>query len=229
MRIVLCLLLICFNLLTIAAASPEIRINIPEYLLIVVDKGQAIKKYDIAVGTPYEQTPTGNFTIFAKIENPTWYPGAKFTDRTPVPSGPDNPLGTRWMEFSPTYGIHGTNSDWSLGYAVSGGCIRMHDADARELYQMIGIGTPVTVVYETLCIREKPDGLYLEVLPDLYGRKTSSQETFQRLYSPFEAAGFSLIRLPAFPLPDADQTYEIKIANRRPPPSARPAAKSPQP
>ena len=214
LRIVLCVFLLLINTFSIAWSSPEIHINIPEYALTVTDKGQVIKKYAIAVGTPYEQTPTGKFAIFSKVENPTWYPGSKFTDRTPVPPGPDNPLGTRWMEFSPSYGIHGTNKDWDITYPVSGGCIRLHDVDARELYEIAGIGTPVIVGYETLRIKEKADGLYLVVYPDIYSRKTSTQERFVELFTP-HSTSYEIIRELSFPLKDADETYEIKFASRK--------------
>jgi hypothetical protein len=210
--IILTLLLVCLHCPVTAHASPEIYINIPEYVLFIIDNGKTVKKYDIAVGTPYEQTPTGKFVIFAKEENPTWYPGSKFTDRTPVPPGPDNPLGSRWLEFSPSYGIHGTNKGWDISYPVSGGCIRMNDIDAQEVYTIVDIGTPVTIVYETLRVVEKPDGLYLKVLPDIYGRKVSTEETFQNLYAPFAAAGYKIIRQILFPLKDREEEYEIKFA-----------------
>jgi len=192
-------------------ARPEIRINIPEYSLSLIENGKTVKRFDIAVGTPYEQTPTGSFAIFAKVENPTWYPGSNFTDRTPVSPGADNPLGTRWMEFSPAYGIHGTNKDWDISYPVSGGCIRMHDTQARELYEIVPVGTPVTVVYETLQVNVKTDGLYLKVLPDIYNKLTSTPERFDELYKPFEAAGYKMIKPITIPK-NLDDVFELKIA-----------------
>lgn len=213
MRNVLCLILLLTSFCGSGLASPEIHINIPEYRLTVIDKGQVVKSYDIAVGTPYEQTPTGSFAVFLKQEFPTWYPGTKFTDRTPVPPGPDNPLGSRWMEFAPSYGIHGTNADWAIAYPVSGGCIRMHDRDALELYDRVGVGTPVTVVYETLRLVEKGDGLYLKVLPDIYGRQSSGPDRFQTLFAPY-AAQWRVVRPPSFPLRDAEDPYEVKFAVR---------------
>lgn len=228
MRLVLCLVLFLAVFCGSVRASPEIYINIPAYRLMVIDKGQVVKSYDIAVGTPYEQTPTGAFAVFLKQENPTWYPGAKFTDRTPVPPGPDNPLGTRWMEFAPSYGIHGTNADWSLGCAVSGGCIRMHDKDARELYEWVAIGTPVTVVYETLALVERGDDLYLRVLPDIYGRRTSDREHFMALFAPV-AAKWRVVAPPVFPLKEAEEAYEFRFAVRVFSPPAREARMAPQP
>ncbi len=213
MRVVLCLILVFVSVCSISLASPQIIINVPEFTLTVIDKGQVVKKYDIAVGTPYEQTPLGNFAIFLKLENPVWFPGAKFADRTPVPPGPDNPLGSRWMEFAPTYGIHGTNLDWSISYPVSGGCVRMHDKDARELYAMAPLGTPVTVVYETLRVVERTDGLYLRVMPDIYRRRSSTRESLLALLVPY-ANGYRLLRLPEFPLNEAEEAYEIRLARR---------------
>lgn len=170
-----------------ALAQPEIHINIPSYTLQLFDNGQLIKEYNIAVGTPYEQTPTGNYAIFSKQQYPTWYPGSNFTDRTPVPPGPDNPLGSRWMEYKTNYGIHGTNKGWDINYPVSGGCIRMHDKDAQELYEMVPTGTPVIITYETLFLTEKPDGLYAKIYPDIYQRNTTSKERLLALYANYSA------------------------------------------
>jgi len=192
--------------------NPEIFINIPEYTLSLIEQGKIIRRFDIAVGTPYEQTPTGKFSIFAKIENPTWFPGSNFFDQTPVPPGPDNPLGTRWMEFVPNYGIHGTNKDWDISYPVSGGCIRMHDIEARELYTSVPLSTPVTIVYETMGIIEKSDGLYLKVFPDIYQKNTSTQEYVQQLYEPFASVGYKLIPQNIILSKDRNEVFEVKIA-----------------
>jgi lipoprotein-anchoring transpeptidase ErfK/SrfK len=81
-------------------------------------------------------------------ENPTWTPPDSdwAKDAEPIPPGPDNPLGTRWMAIYGTVGIHGTNNPASIGYSVSHGCIRMRIPDVEELFDMVTIGTPVTVV-----------------------------------------------------------------------------------
>ena len=209
-------------------SQPEIRVNIPEYKLSLIDKGKVVRQFDIAVGTPYEQTPLGTFSIFTKIENPTWYPGSNFADQTPVPPGPENPLGTRWMEFVANYGIHGTNKDWDICYPVSGGCIRMHDAEARELYRLVDIGTPVAIVYETVKVIEKTDGLYVKLLPDIYRKNTSNPEAVSRLMEPFLAAGYkplaNIITLP----PEIDEAVEIRVAIKQAAALAAKTAASPQ-
>ncbi|MDD4600322.1 MAG: L,D-transpeptidase [Negativicutes bacterium] len=213
MRILLCLLLILYACTGTCMAQQEIHINIPAYILELVDSdsGNIIKQYNIAVGTPYEQTPIGTFSIFYKEKEPTWTPGLNFTDRNPVPPGPDNPLGTRWMEFKRNYGIHGTNKGWDISYPVSGGCIRMQDADARELFDFVDIGTPVIIGYETMIVNEKLDGLYLKVYPDIYNRQTNLPERLLELYQNYRDK-YQQPREPHILKTEFDTAYEVKIA-----------------
>lgn len=212
MRTLCSLLLTLLLAISTAWANPEIRINIPEFSLKVVDNGQVTDSYNIAVGTPYEQTPTGSFEIFTKQVNPTWYPGENFTDRTPVPPGVDNPLGSRWMEFSPHYGIHGTNKGWDISYPVSGGCIRMQDADARQIYEKIPIGAPVYIEYQTIVFVEKPDGLYLKILPDIYNKNTTNYASVEKQFTIYKEKYTLIKELNRIPLKNQEDSYEIKLA-----------------
>lgn len=211
MRLIVLLMLFFSLWIGRIEASPEIRINIPELTLRLFDGPTLVKEYSVAVGTPYEPTPTGSFRVFFKEKTPTWYPGSGFADKTPVPPGPDNPLGSRWIEFSPAYGIHGTNKDWSIEYPVSGGCIRMHNADVQELYDIADIGTPVIVTYQSLILVEKPSGLYLKVCPDIYGKKLNTKANFTELFQPYSnryalVAKFDIPENPA-------EVYEIKVGS----------------
>ncbi len=192
-------------------ASPEIRINIPELMLRVYDNGKLVKEYPVALGTYYEKTPVGNYKISYKEQNPTWIPGSGFSDKTPVPPGPDNPLGSRWMEFSPGYGIHGTNKDWDIQYPVSGGCIRMHNADVEELYELVDVETPVTVTYQTLILKERNKSIYLTVLPDIYNNNDASKAKVSELFKPY-AKKYKL--LTNWDLPNDQVRHEIKIGER---------------
>ena len=64
-----------------------------------------------------------------------------------MPGGPDNPLGARAMYIGPTiYRIHGTNQPWTIGQAMSSGCIRMANDDVKHLYEQVSIGTKVVVI-----------------------------------------------------------------------------------
>ncbi len=119
-------------------------------LWTVTKKGRPVvrKAFGVATGQSSYPTPRGLFSIYSKQRNPWWYPpkgSAWVTDPTPVPPGPGNPLGTRWMEFAPAVGIHGTPDSASIGYSASHGCVRMHISDAEWLFDHVSIGTPVRV------------------------------------------------------------------------------------
>lgn len=212
MRILMMVALLLGYFQSAVWASPEIRINIPELVLRVYDNGKLVKEYPVALGTSYEKTPVGNYKISSKEQNPTWIPGSGFSDKTPVPPGPDNPLGSRWMEFSPGYGIHGTNKDWDIQYPVSGGCIRMHNADVEELYELVDVGTPVTVTYQTLLLKERNKSIYLTILPDIYNHKDDSKAKVSELFKPY-AKKYKL--LSNWELPNDQVRHETKIGVAR--------------
>jgi lipoprotein-anchoring transpeptidase ErfK/SrfK len=103
----------------------------------------------VATGQTVYPTPLGRFRVVVKWRNPWWYPPSSpwAKGKKPIPPGPGNPLGTRWMGLSaPGVGIHGTPDDSSIGYSVSHGCIRMHISDAEWLFNHVTIGTPVFIV-----------------------------------------------------------------------------------
>lgn len=113
-------------------------------------KGMRLRRvFGVATGQPAYPTPLGRFWIVVKWRNPWWYPPdsdwAKGLE--PVPPGPGNPLGTRWMGISsPGVGIHGTPDAASIGYSASHGCIRMRIAEAEQLFNIVSVGTPVYIV-----------------------------------------------------------------------------------
>jgi lipoprotein-anchoring transpeptidase ErfK/SrfK len=105
--------------------------------------------FGVATGTSTYPTPLGRFSVITMQRNPWWYPPDSdwAQDLDPVPPGPGNPLGTRWMGISsPGVGIHGTPDAASIGYSASHGCIRMRIPDAEQLFRLIGVGTPVFIV-----------------------------------------------------------------------------------
>jgi lipoprotein-anchoring transpeptidase ErfK/SrfK len=113
-------------------------------------RGQAlVRRFGVATGQAAYPTPLGRFAIVVKWRNPWWYPPDSdwAKGEKPVPPGPGNPLGTRWMGLSaPLVGIHGTPDAASIGYSASHGCIRMLISDAEWLFDRVGIGTPVFIV-----------------------------------------------------------------------------------
>jgi lipoprotein-anchoring transpeptidase ErfK/SrfK len=109
-----------------------------------------VRAFPVATGQPAYPTPLGRFQIVVKWKDPWWYPPV-YDDWArglkPVPPGPGNPLGTRWMGISsPGVGIHGTDDPTSIGYSRSHGCIRMQVPAAEWLFDHVTIGTPVFIV-----------------------------------------------------------------------------------
>ncbi len=105
--------------------------------------------FPVATGQAIYPTPLGRFRIVVKWRNPWWYPPSSpwAAGLKPVPPGPGNPLGTRWMGLSaPGVGIHGTPDAASIGYSSSHGCIRMRIHEAEWLFRQVRIGTTVFIV-----------------------------------------------------------------------------------
>jgi len=118
---------------------------------LVLFKGKRyVRSFPVATGQAIYPTPLGHFEIVVKEMNPWWYPptqDAWAKGLKPVPPGPGNPLGTRWMGTSaPGVGIHGTDAPWSIGHSESHGCIRMQIPDAEWLYKRVKVGTPVFII-----------------------------------------------------------------------------------
>ncbi|MEA2320036.1 MAG: hypothetical protein QOD44_4225 [Solirubrobacteraceae bacterium] len=113
-------------------------------------RGVKVKMLGVAVGQSRYPTPVGRFEIVTKQRNPWWYPpsSAWAAGESPVPPGPGNPLGTRWMGISaPGVGLHGTPDAASVGYSASHGCIRMRIPDAEWLFMHVRVGSPVWIIH----------------------------------------------------------------------------------
>jgi lipoprotein-anchoring transpeptidase ErfK/SrfK len=116
-------------------------VSIPDRQLVVVENGNVIAKFPVAVGAANSPSPTGQFRIVSRVSNPTYYhPGSV------IPGGKDNPVGTRWLGLSQKgFGIHGTNAPRSVGRAASHGCIRLRNRDVERLFAMVRIGDVVQI------------------------------------------------------------------------------------
>lgn len=118
-------------------------------LYYVLGGGQAIR-YGVGVGRPGFEW-AGTRYISSKREWPDWTPPAQMLRRRPdlprhMEGGVNNPLGARAMYLSGTlYRIHGSNEPWTIGQAVSSGCIRMTNDDVVDLYNRVNVGTRVVV------------------------------------------------------------------------------------
>jgi lipoprotein-anchoring transpeptidase ErfK/SrfK len=131
--------------------SGTIIIDTPNrFLFLVQDNGMALR-YGIGVGKPGFAW-AGEKKISAKKEWPDWTPPPEMLQRRPdlphfMAGGPENPLGARAMYLgSSLYRIHGSNEPWTIGQAVSSGCIRMRNEDVIDLYEKVRVGTKVVVI-----------------------------------------------------------------------------------
>ncbi|MGH2341173.1 L,D-transpeptidase [Segnochrobactraceae bacterium EtOH-i3] len=120
------------------------------YLYLVEGDGKAMR-YGIGVGREGFRW-SGQEKISRKAEWPGWTPPAEMVARQPdlpryMPGGPGNPLGARAFYLGSTlYRIHGSNEPWTIGEAVSSGCIRMVNDDVIDLYDRVPVGSRVVVI-----------------------------------------------------------------------------------
>jgi hypothetical protein len=134
---------------TRADFGPVVVIHRSSNELHLYDGAHPWRVFGVATGQEQYPTPLGQFSIVTMQRNPWWYPPASEWARglEPVPPGPGNPLGTRWMGLSVSGGgIHGTPDAASIGYSASHGCVRMRIPDAEWLFEHVEVGTPVFVV-----------------------------------------------------------------------------------
>ena len=146
-------------------ASPGLQIVLDRRhrQLMVLENGELKRRFPAAVGTVGWETPAGRHQVLEKVADPVWlHPG---NGRTVGP-GPANPLGTRWIGFyrdcqgrrgwdgerhleisgCTVAGFHGTPHRWTVGRAVSHGCVRLYEENVQELFELVQVGTPVTVL-----------------------------------------------------------------------------------
>jgi lipoprotein-anchoring transpeptidase ErfK/SrfK len=135
-------------------APGSILVKTEERKLYFVLPNRKALQYSVGVGRE-GFTWSGTNRISGKAEWPTWTPPAVMVAREAerghnlpqsMPGGPDNPLGARAMYIGHTdFRIHGTTQPWSIGKAVSSGCIRMVNSDVIDLYSRVKIGSLVVV------------------------------------------------------------------------------------
>jgi L,D-transpeptidase ErfK/SrfK len=154
------------------APREDIVINLADMRLYYFpDSSSPPRSYPIGIGRDGLTTPLGITEILEKKKDPTWHPTPRMRAEDPtlaevVPPGPDNPLGSRAMYLGwPTYLIHGTNKPWGIGRRSSSGCIRMYPEDAEELFDLVAIGTKVTVVDQPIKLEWIDGELFMEAHP----------------------------------------------------------------
>jgi lipoprotein-anchoring transpeptidase ErfK/SrfK len=115
------------------AASLRLEVDLSERRLRLIEGGEVVQSYPVAIGKPSYPTPKGTFRIRRIIWNPRWVPPDSEWAKKKIargPGDPKNPMGRVKIFFQePDYYIHGTREVDSLGQAESHGCIRMRNSD----------------------------------------------------------------------------------------------------
>lgn len=152
--------------------GPGFTVNIGDMRLYYSNAdGTDIRSWPVGIGREGRRTPTGDLRVTELRENPTWRPTKEMRALDPelpaaVPPGPANPLGKYAVRIGwEGYVIHGTNKQAGVGRRVSSGCLRLYDADIREVFGLAKVGMPVTIVDEPVKLGYDGDALYLESHP----------------------------------------------------------------
>ena len=138
--------------------------------LVVKVDGRQAGSYEVAVGKPEYQTPTGTYKLSRVVWNPSWVPPDEAwadTAEKKEPGEKGNPMGRVKILFDEQLYIHGTADKTTLGEPVSHGCIRMSNADAMKLARLVmeyGGASKSAEWYST--VRKKPDESVDVAIPD---------------------------------------------------------------
>ena len=134
----------------VAAAYPSyLTLDRASFTLRLWKQLKLARTYTVAVGQEGLETPAGLYHIQEMQVNPSWHvpnsPWAGSLAGQVIPPGPEDPIKARWLGIFEGAGIHGTEETWSLGQAVSHGCVRMSIPDVEELYDQVEVGTPIYI------------------------------------------------------------------------------------
>jgi lipoprotein-anchoring transpeptidase ErfK/SrfK len=136
----------------------KIEINKPQRILTAFDKdGAVIAVYPASIGSKEKPAPSGTSKVTSVAQNPTYkynpeyrFKGVKATKPFTIKPGPNNPVGSVWINLSlKGYGIHGTPEPSKVSKTESHGCIRLTNWDAKQLAAMVEKGTPVVFQEES--------------------------------------------------------------------------------
>jgi lipoprotein-anchoring transpeptidase ErfK/SrfK len=130
-----------------ARTSPKQRtrrvvlVSLADRRLAVIEDGNVLAYFPVAVGAAMSPSPTGEFEIVNRVANPAYYHAGMVME-----ASENSPVGTRWIGLNVKgYGIHGTNAPRSIGKAASHGCIRLRNRDVERLYSMLRVGDLVQI------------------------------------------------------------------------------------
>lgn len=177
----------------------KIVINLAARSLTLFRGNDRVALYPIGPGKPSTPTPTGYYKIQEKIVNPTWT--SPHDPTVSIPSGPDCPIGYRWMTIQGNYGIHGTNHPESIGTYASNGCVRMLEEDVEQLFDNVQVGTPVEITYNRIVVEKTDDNqVAYYIYPDGYGWQNVSVDDVKAWLKGYGVSDF-----------ESDEAIEKKI------------------
>src|SRR5260370_41712605 len=118
-----------------ARARRVVLVSIADRRLAVIEDGNVLAYFPVAVGAETSPSPAGEFEIVSRVANQSYYHGGVV-----MAASENSPVGTRWIGLNlKGYGIHGTNAPRSIGRAASHGCIRLRNRDVERLYGMLRV------------------------------------------------------------------------------------------
>lgn len=172
-------------------------LNVPEMRLYYFRSREAqVWTYPVGIGREGWSIPFVKTSIAAKKKHPSWTPPQSIREEYAaqgetlpprVPPGPDNPLGDYAIRLSlPSYLIHGTNKPGGIGMRVSHGCVRMYPEDVEELFPLVPLGLPVSIINQPIKVGLADDLLYLEVHPELSEESQTHQDRLLAALERFE-------------------------------------------
>jgi lipoprotein-anchoring transpeptidase ErfK/SrfK len=125
----------------LARVTARVAVDLSQRRVTLYRRGRKVLSSIAAVGAPATPTPTGRYYVNQRL----------------IPADPGGPYGqgaigisafspvlTGWPQGGPI-AIHGTNAPWSIGHAVSNGCIRVPNGVLRRLWRVVLVGTPVEI------------------------------------------------------------------------------------
>ncbi|GHB47966.1 hypothetical protein GCM10007094_41610 [Pseudovibrio japonicus] len=136
-------------------------VDTSEFFLYLVQENGKAMRYGVGLGRAGFEW-SGRASIARKAAWPKWTPPDEMIKREPdlekwswrnggMPPGLENPLGARALYIyqdnkDTLYRLHGTAEYWTIGKAVSSGCVRLMNQDIIDLYQRVPIGSPILVL-----------------------------------------------------------------------------------
>jgi lipoprotein-anchoring transpeptidase ErfK/SrfK len=115
--------------------------------------GKLISFYPASVGSEERPAPSGTRQIRSIADNPTYhyspklkFKGVKTQKPFDIAPGPNNPVGSTWIDLGDGYGIHGTPEPQRISKSESHGCVRLTNWDAHALGKMVHKGTKVEFI-----------------------------------------------------------------------------------